>query len=749
MRLRLRPSAALTVVISAFFLAISAFVPLAARDASAQSADEPTPTPTPSPADAGLAARFAAEGNYDAAIAGYLAALGAAPSAGERLALRQAIASAYLDDDQPGGAIEQLDAYLLEAPPGTDVSDAQFLLAEALLTAGRPADALPLYEAYIQQGGPAGPYARMGRSIALAELGRGTEASVEAEAALQTDVPQAARATFAQRLATVLDATSPADAIRWYEALGNLSESPADEALGIWRAAAIRENAGEGSALEAALTVVQQYPDTPIALEVVRDYPAVTILVDTYALANIYYRNGETETARDLFQELAGSTSPSAAAAAFYRGVIAEEAGEGTSAIAWYGRVAAIDAQSDLADNALWWRGRLQEYEGRAAAARLSYERIISDYNETEWAPEARFRRALLDYDEEHYEEAAQAFSEIAGGSGDEERQRALLWQAKALEASGDEQSARVVWQSLLDDAATYYGLRAAVLLGQDAGELGDGDMEPRPPDWTTIEAWLTDASVDVSAGLSALLFESRWTRAEELRTLGLGREAAAEYEVILANAGADPAKLYQLTRAFHNAGNVSLAARAATLLLDATPDDVLALAPPDIWRLAYPFPYEETLERAADGRDVPELLMPAVMRQESFFDPLAGSPAGALGLMQIIPDTGDAIATELDAAEFEVDDLFRPALNLEFGAHYMDEQLGTFDGNVYHALAAYNGGPAAAERWVSASDGDVDRFVAEIEFGQTEAYVQLVAENLARYLWLYGESPVPALPRD
>jgi soluble lytic murein transglycosylase len=154
-------------------------------------------------------------------------------------------------------------------------------------------------------------------------------------------------------------------------------------------------------------------------------------------------------------------------------------------------------------------------------------------------------------------------------------------------------------------------------------------------------------------------------------------------------------------------------------------------------------------MEEATDQSDVPNVLLYAMVRQESFFDPFAGSEAGAIGLTQVIAPTGEAIARDLDVGDFEPDDLFQPAVSLRFGAHYLRRQLDAFDGNVYHALAAYNAGPGATRNWVRASGDDVDRFVAEIEFEQTEAYVRLVSENLARYRAIYSGLDAPALPSD
>jgi soluble lytic murein transglycosylase len=182
--------------------------------------------------------------------------------------------------------------------------------------------------------------------------------------------------------------------------------------------------------------------------------------------------------------------------------------------------------------------------------------------------------------------------------------------------------------------------------------------------------------------------------------------------------------------------------------LLEALPEPAADAAPPGLLRLAYPVDYASLVQSTGDRTDVSPLLLLALIRQESFFDPWAGSSAGALGLTQVIPSTAEGIAADLGLrTEFSDQDLFRPAISIEFGAHYLSEQLDAFDGRLAPALAAYNAGPANARRWLNDDD---DLFLEDIPFGQTRAYVKLVTENLAAYRSLYAGSstPPPAPPR-
>jgi soluble lytic murein transglycosylase len=200
-----------------------------------------------------------------------------------------------------------------------------------------------------------------------------------------------------------------------------------------------------------------------------------------------------------------------------------------------------------------------------------------------------------------------------------------------------------------------------------------------------------------------------------------------------------DPAALVDITRKLQGDGHVSLASRAATILIGALPDDA-SDPPDDLLRVAYPLAFIDLVEDAADEEGVSPLLLLALMRQESFYDPDAGSSAGALGLTQVIPTTGQSIADVLGVTPFEPSDLFRPRLSLRFGANYFASQLASFEGNAYHALAAYNGGPGTASNAIDSAGEDIDLFVEDLEFDETKAYVKLVMEHYARYRQLYED---------
>lgn len=141
--------------------------------------------------------------------------------------------------------------------------------------------------------------------------------------------------------------------------------------------------------------------------------------------------------------------------------------------------------------------------------------------------------------------------------------------------------------------------------------------------------------------------------------------------------------------------------------------------------------PFGQALAEAADRNRVDGLLLAAVVEAESRFAPAAVSPRGAVGLMQVMPATG---------AMYDAGDLRDPHVNLEVGSRYLGSLIELYDGDLERALAAYNAGPAAVERY----DGVPP-------FAETRAYVKRV---LARYLEhseslaeAAEETDVPAAP--
>jgi soluble lytic murein transglycosylase len=158
---------------------------------------------------------------------------------------------------------------------------------------------------------------------------------------------------------------------------------------------------------------------------------------------------------------------------------------------------------------------------------------------------------------------------------------------------------------------------------------------------------------------------------------------------------------------------------------------------------LRFPLLYAEQFEQAARQQRLDRNWLFAIARQESTFNPGARSPAGALGLMQLMPATAQMTARSMGLGYRGNQDLLDPARNVAIGSHYMRMMMDDFQQNRILAAAAYNAGPNRVRQWLRRHPPHVDhdRFVETIPFGETRQYVQNVLAFAVIYAWLQGRS--------
>jgi soluble lytic murein transglycosylase len=156
-------------------------------------------------------------------------------------------------------------------------------------------------------------------------------------------------------------------------------------------------------------------------------------------------------------------------------------------------------------------------------------------------------------------------------------------------------------------------------------------------------------------------------------------------------------------------------------------------------WELSYPRPYSATVQAAAEEFGIDPLLIWAVVRQESRYDPEAISYVGARGLMQVMPATQTWIGEQLDE-DIPPGDAFTPQANVRMGAWFLRFLSDYFDGDLDLVIAAYNGGAGSVETWqADPLVSDRDDLLRWIGFGETREYLEKVALNYRVYQALYG----------
>jgi soluble lytic murein transglycosylase len=171
-------------------------------------------------------------------------------------------------------------------------------------------------------------------------------------------------------------------------------------------------------------------------------------------------------------------------------------------------------------------------------------------------------------------------------------------------------------------------------------------------------------------------------------------------------------------------AASLLVLAGAAAWVVEAEPDWYL--------RARYPLEYEHIVSAHARNYDLDPALLAAVIYAESRFDPDVESPAGAVGLMQLLPDTAKGIAVRTGGEAFVVSDLRDPEINVRYGSWYLDHLRARYDGEMRLALAAYHAGQGNVDRWLEEGGG--------IAFPETQAYVNEVERVRRVYASAYSE---------
>jgi len=147
--------------------------------------------------------------------------------------------------------------------------------------------------------------------------------------------------------------------------------------------------------------------------------------------------------------------------------------------------------------------------------------------------------------------------------------------------------------------------------------------------------------------------------------------------------------------------------------------------------QLRYPLRYEAIVRTHARNHDLPPTLLAAVIYTESKFDADARSGAGAIGLMQLLPETAKGIALRTGGHGFVVSDLYDPEINVRYGSWYLRNLLDRYD-DVPTALAAYHAGQGNVDEWRRKGVG--------IQFPETRDYVDKVLEAQQVYADAYAD---------
>lgn len=316
-------------------------------------------------------------------------------------------------------------------------------------------------------------------------------------------------------------------------------------------------------------------------------------------------------------------------------------------------------------------------------------------------------RDALRDLDWQRAYESIQLFPQEQ-----QQSERWLYWRARAMDEldmiDPEQPSAEQIYARLALTRG-FYGFLAADVLGRDYTLV---DRPVNPP---------TEA-------LEAMKASPAMRRAKEL--LDLGRVVEARREWFYATRRLEPAQLLAAGKLAEQWGWYRKGIQA---MIEARHWDDL--------QLRFPLAYLEEMNTASASTNIESTFLYAIARQESAFAADAKSPAGAMGLMQLMPATAKRTAREI-GMKYHYWGLIDPSQNIQLGSSYLNNLLSQFNGNRVLAAAAYNAGPYRVKQWLENGDGELpyDIWIETIPYWETRGYVQNVLSFSVIYSYRMGK---------
>jgi soluble lytic murein transglycosylase len=614
-----------------------------------------------------------------------------------------------LESTQPDHALDVLGQLMTAYPEFALIGEARLRYARLLKSRGARDEAL----AALLLAGEIGDDEVRGEALdeaakILAALGRYAEA-VDALETLYYELPRHKRASAGgQRLTALRNKVPEVSPEHLYE-------------LAFGRAELLMELGRYGEAYNGFASLLQRFSKQADA-DLVR-----------FKMATCQYRRRQLSPSVANFKRV--QRSDLKPAALFYEAEVSRRLRQRS---AFKIRVAELEKRypaSPWTAKAIWSLANDQRGEDEVDAALANYRRLIEQFPEGEHVLDAKWRVHFESFRSGRFEEAGFGLEEAAlEWPGDEGLSRILYWSGRSYQEAGRFDRAEAIYrQVLLGYQNSYYGRRAFERLSQLQGQRSS---------MVSIEA--ARSGIDLSEALRVVRVGTQ-ARIAELYALGLTKRALEEAKAAVVGARDDTAFL-AMAAWIHSHQGDNL--RAIITIRSAFPFHVSAtgdLLPRPIWELFYPLPYREHIESYASARGLDPYLVAALIRQESTFNPRVRSPAGARGLMQIIPSTGRELSRQ-ERRQYATNDLYDPQINIQYGTRYLKNVLGRFDGRVDYALASYNAGPHRVKRWTGMDMTlDPEIFIEDIPFEETRNYVKLVLRNEMLYRRLYGHTNLEA----
>jgi len=417
-----------------------------------------------------------------------------------------------------------------------------------------------------------------------------------------------------------------------------------------------------------------------------------------------------------------------------------------------------IDFVAEVPDAAeapqfLFDAARIQERGGLLSQAANTWARLIDEYPGAELSLRALFLSSISHYRLGNFDQALLGFQRTAVLAGDAENQsEAYYWIGKTQETKGDLASALSSWETAARlDPTGYYGIRGEqkIINEESYNQPANFDLgfdleaeRDQAKEWL-ISTFNLDPALDLDS-LESIANDPNYQRGVFFWHLGEFNLADAEFETLRQTYTTDPVVNFRLIPEFlkYRMHRDAIFSARQVLNLANLNDDTSLTAPIYFNHIRFGPYFRELVTLAGQNANINPLLLFSLIRQESMFQSRAGSSAGAMGLMQLMPATGKEMAENLNwPPDFTNSDLWRPDVNITLGTRYLMNQRDYLGGNIAASLAAYNAGPGNAQKWLELSNGDMDLFLEIIRFEETRNYLMQIGEFLNFYNMIYQRS--------
>lgn len=390
--------------------------------------------------------------------------------------------------------------------------------------------------------------------------------------------------------------------------------------------------------------------------------------------------------------------------------------------------------------------------KGNQEQALQIYQQILTEFRQDHLAENVLWNIGWMAYKAEHYQDAMKTFSSYA----DFRKQgknlgKFMYWTARSAENLDQLSKAAAAYEGVCDvSKRTYYCQIAKERLAklkpilQETGQFIKPSPLPQP-----LKLEVDPPENETS---HALLENPHYQTAKELMVMGLNKEAADEFDLLADRHVTDRDALLVLSNHLFQAGDYYRSLRILRRYFSDILQNGSETVPSSFWKQAFPVETIQWIENQTLPGSADPYVVAAVMREESALNPKAISNAGAIGLMQIMPYTGEWIARQVGYEPFEPADLMNPDLNIRFGSWYLGHLAQQFNGNLILTIASYNAGPEAVMQWnkngLSPTDAH-DEFVESIPFSETRSFTKRVLRSYTEYLGLAGFDPAHRFTRS